>query len=47
MRWAPASRPGKMEVPMEIDGWSGVDEGVLWERGDGEGVNMREEARTR
>lgn len=47
MRWAPESRPGKMEVPREIEGWRGEDEGVGGERGEGEGVKIKEEARTR
>lgn len=47
MRWAPESRPGKMEVPRRIEGRRGVDEGVGGERGEGEEVKMRDEARTR
>ena len=35
-----------MEVPRGVEGWRGV-EGVGGERGDGEGVKIREEARTR
>lgn len=40
MRWAPESRPGKMEVPRGVEGVGG-------ERGEGEGVKIKEEARTR